>query len=231
MRLLLVSFAALALAFTPVADAKDKENPYHIDKRTFKKQYKIIALAPIDANASLQMPDSVALMIEEEITAHLRKRGYTVIPTSVLADIRARMEAQVGGFTDPESGGTDMAKVRAVREHSFRELWFQHQLDAVATIRVQISLADIKNDRAEWDGVKQSVQRDGRRLDYTASAAASSVSFAVYDHTNKPLYVAYGGIEMLMKRVGQSFEALDPNQYFTDEKLIRKAARIAVKAI
>jgi len=231
MRPLLALFTAFALALAPIAVVADKDSPYYVDKRTFKKQYKIIALAPIDADPALHMPDSIAPMIEEEITARLQKRGYTVIPSSVLADIRKRMEEQVGGFTDEETGRTDMARVRAVRAHAFRELWFQHDLHAVATIRVQVTRADVENDRAEWDGVNQSVERDGRRMNYTAKVAASSVSFVIFDHSDKPLYVAYGGLEILMKRVDQNFEALDPSQYFIDEKRIRKAAQIAVKQI
>ena len=222
--------AVLALSVGSVAVAAD-DSPYFIDKRTFKKQYKVIALAPIDADPALHMPDSAARMIEEEITARLQKRGYTVLPTSVLAGIRKTMEEQVGGFTDPDTGQTDAAKVQAVRVHAFRELWFRHRPDAVATIRVEVTRADVESDTAEWDGVKQRLEREGRRLNYTARVAASSVSFTIYDETNQPLYMAYGGLEMLMKRVGESFEALDPSLYFVDEKRIRKAAQLAVKEI
>lgn len=231
MKILPAALIAFCLAIAPAAIAADKDSPYYIDKRTFKKQYKVIALAPIDADALLQMPDTVARMIEEEITARLKKRGYTVLPSSVLADIRANMEKQVGGFIDSETGQTDVEKVRAVRTHAFRELWFRHKLDAVSTMRVQITQADVESDRGEWDGVKQSLEREGRRMNYTAKVAASTVSFAIYDQTDKPLYIAYGGLEMLMKRVGDGFEPIDPSLYFVDEKRIRKAAQLTVKEI
>ena len=86
------------LLFVGVTASAQDDDPYLIDKRQFKKQFKTIALAPVDADAVLQMPDAVGQMIEQEVTKHLQKRGYTVIPTSVLADIRKMMEQQVGGY-------------------------------------------------------------------------------------------------------------------------------------
>jgi len=44
------------------------------------------------------MPATVAAILEEVITARLKKRGYMVIPSSVLAEIRKTMEEQVGNL-------------------------------------------------------------------------------------------------------------------------------------
>ena len=178
-----------------------------------------------------KMPDSVAAMIEAEITTHLQKRGYTVIPSSVLADIRKEMEKQVGGISDPKSGQTDLAKSQAVRSHSFRELWFRHKPDAVAVMRLSMSNANFAKGRAEWDGVKQKVESEGRDKGYGGGIAASSVSFAVYDKADRAKYVYYGGLELLQRRVDASLEPIPAEKYFADEKRIRKAAKIAVSAI
>ncbi len=213
------------------AVAADKDSPFFIDKREFKKQYKTIALGPVDADPMLQMPDSVRAIIEEEVTRHLQKRGYTVLPASVVGDIRNTMEAQVGGFEDPETGRIDTAKVQAVRTHAFRELWFRHDLNAIATIRVSATSVPVENDNAKWDGAKQSVERDGRRRNYTGQIFVSSVSFAVYDQSNKLMYLNYGGLEVLMRRSGDQLVPLPPEQYFMDEKRIRKAAQIAISPI
>ena len=103
--------SCLLLAASAVADEKDAA--YKIDKRTFKNDYKTIAFAPIDAEPYLKMPDSVAAMLEAEVTARLQKRGYTVIPSTVLEGIRKTMELQVGGFEDPGSGRIDLAKMHS----------------------------------------------------------------------------------------------------------------------
>lgn len=223
--------ALLCFVLVLPATAADKDSPFLIDKRDFKKQFKTIALSPIDADAVLKMPDSVARMIEAEVTRHLQKRGYTVMPTSMLAGIRDTMESQVGGLEDPETGQTDVAKLQAVRSHAFRELWFQHEFDAIATIRVAVSRAQFENDRAEWDGVKQKVENKGRNRGYSGTIVTSSVSFAVYDQTEKLMYVNYGGLEVLQMRIEAQLEPIPAENYFSDEKKIRKAAQIAMKPI
>lgn len=226
-----ILLAGICLALAPLAMGADKDSPYQIDKKAFKKQYKVIALAPIDADPVLELPDNVAAMIEQEITARLQKRGYTVLPTSVLTGIRDTMEKQVGGFTDAETGRTDPAKVQAVRSHAFRELWFREQLDAIAMIRVRVTRAEVENDSAKWDGVKQKLATSGKRHKYAARVAASSVTFAVFDDKDTLLYVDDGGLEMLMRREGQSFIPLTAGQFFSDEKRIRKAAQLSVAKI
>lgn len=215
---------------TPVS-AADKESPFNIEKRDFKKKIKTIALAPVDASAQLQMPDSAGAMLEAEITKHLQKRGYTVIPSTVLAGIRKTMEEQVGGFEDAETGRANIEKMQAVRTHSIRELWFRHELDAIATIGVSASQVPLENDNAKWDGAKQTIEREGKRLNYTGQIVASSVSFAVYDQSDRVMYLNYGGLEALMMRDKEQLVPLPPESFFKDEKRIRKAAQIAVSPI
>ncbi|MFK7829596.1 MAG: hypothetical protein AB8B57_07455 [Congregibacter sp.] len=231
MRALLTFTTVLCIAISSLALAADKYDPYFIEKRALKKEYKRIALAPVESGASLAMPESAKQAIEKQITQHLKKRGYIVIPSSILADIRKTMVDQVGGFRDPNTGEIDAAKVSAVRDHSWRELWFRHDFDAVATTRVAIINAPIENDKAEWDGVSQKVKKKGRGLKYTATVAASTVTLSIYDERERPLYVNYGGLEVLMMREKTEFKPLDPSTFFQDEKRIRKAVSIAVKPI
>jgi len=75
------------------------------------------------------------------------------------------------------------------------------------------------------------VERDGRRTKYTATIAVSSVSFGAYDHAGRPLYVHYGGLEVLMRRVDAQLLPIEPADFFGDEKLIRNAVREALKPI
>ncbi|MDJ0698539.1 MAG: hypothetical protein QNJ07_01680 [Woeseiaceae bacterium] len=221
--------ALLSFALPAMADSKD--DAFFTSKRDFKKQYRTIALSPIDADAVFNMPESVAAIIEQEVTNHLQKRGITVIPSSVLGGIRRTMEEQVGGVTDPESGATDMAKLRAVRTHAFRELWYRHDIDAVATIRLSVTSAQFEKDRAEWDGVKQKVEHEGRDKGYSGKIAVSSIGFAVFDHSDRIRYQYYGGLEVLQKRIDARLEPIPAERFFSDEKRIRKAAQIAVSPI
>jgi len=45
------------------------------------------------------------------------------------------------------------------------------------------------------------------------------------------MYLNYGGLEVLMRRSGEQLVPLSPEQYFMDEKRIRKAAKIAISPI
>lgn len=225
----LLMLAALT-TLSPSTLGAEKYDPYFVDKRTLKKEYKRIALAPIESPSSLAMPESAKQIIEAQITKRLKKRGYTVIPSTVLKDIRKTMIDQVGGLTDAKTGEVNAAKVDAVREHALRELWLTQDFDALAHARVEILEAPIENDKAEWDGTKQKVKKKGR-LSYSAKIAASSVSFSIYDVREKPLYVNYGGLELLVERIEQEFHPLDTSEYFQDEKRILKAVDIALKPI
>jgi len=96
---------AVAVVFTLAAlPAAADDSPFHIDERDFKRQYEVIALAPVNANDYLQMPEAAARQIEAEVTEELEREGFTVIPSSVLAGIRDTMAERVGGLTDPGTG-------------------------------------------------------------------------------------------------------------------------------
>lgn len=225
MKTLTTTFLAVMLAVLSSPGVAADESPYLVlDKRDFKKTYKTIALMPVDADPVINLPESAARLLEQEITRHLEKRGYTVIPSAELAAIREAMTRQVGGTEDP-------SKHRAVREHSLRELWFQRDFDAVAKIYVSATAARFADDRVEWDGVKAKLEKKGRNKGYEGTIYASSVSFQVYDQSERLLYVNYGGIEPLQWRDGAQLVPIAPENLFTEEKTIRKAAQIAMKPI
>ena len=223
--------AGFSLFIAGTVTAADSDDAFFIDKKQFKKQYRTIALAPVDADGFFDMPDKVAAIIEEEVTARLKKRGYTVIPSSVLGGIRQTMEEQVGGLKKNGTDEIDTAKELAVRTHSFRELWFQQEFDALATIRVSIFNVPMESDSVEWDGTKQKIQYKGRSKKYAAKIYVSSVSVAFYDSTFKQLYLHYGGLEPLMHRGGEQLEVMSSDQLFRNEKKIREAVKIAVDPI
>jgi hypothetical protein len=218
----------LCLLFNAVVAAADDDDAFLLDKKQFKKQVHTIALTPVEADGYFDMPEAAAAMIERQVTERLEKRGYTVIPSAVLGGIRQTMEQQVGGTTDPITGELDFARAQAVRSHAFRELWFQHDFDALANLRVSISRVPVENDRVEWHGVKQDIPHEGRSPKYTARVYVSSVTVGLYDASFAPLYYHQGGIEPLMYRGEEQLEARDPGQLFRDEKKIREAAEIAV---
>lgn len=224
MRTLLSYLAIVALLFSSAVCAKDDE-AFLIREKDFKKQVKVIALTPIDAPPVIGMTRSAELIIEEEITARLRKRGFEVIPAQTLADIRSTMTAQV--TSDLDSGQIDAARAQAVREHSYREMMFRHPLDAIALVRVEIVNASFENDKARWHDTNQKVEHSGRGK-FSGTIPASSVSVLIFDRNEELLYSHSGGLEVLMRREETQFVRLPEGSYFQDEKRIRKAAKESV---
>jgi len=227
---LLAGLAAAALLVRAAA-AAPAEEPFKVNKKDFEKTFKVIALEPPDADPYLKVSDSVKAMLEQEVTARLKKRGYTVMPSSVLSGIRAEMTAQVNGPIDSKPGSSDAAKQAAVREHALRELWFRHPIDAVAVMRIRVFSVPMESDKVEWDGVSTSVEHSGGRVEYKANISVSSVVVAIYDSKEEPLYVSYAGLEPLMHREGAQLQPLPVDQLLRDEKRIRKASQAAVDAL
>ena len=219
---------ALGLLAGDVAYAQSKKDAFLVDRRSFKKTYPVIALAPVDADPYLQMPPHVAAIIEEEITARLQKEKFTVIPSSVLGNIRSIMEERVGGTTDAESGALILPRARAVREHAFRELWFREQFDALAIVRVAVTTVPMESDRVEWDGAKRRLETEGRRKKYSANVAVTSVTLALYDESNTPIYTWHGGLEPIMYRQEEQLQPLPVEKLFQNEDWIREAAESTV---
>lgn len=228
-RVLGATIAALVFLVVPAA-AADDDSPFLIDKKIFKKQVKSVALTPVDAPEAVKMPDFAEAIIQEEIAKRLRKRGYEVIPASVLGDIRETMRQQVGGYQDAKTGRVVTARMQAVREHGHRELLFRHQVDAIAVIRIRVVKADYQNDNAKWDGTRQRVTHKGGGR-FKGTISASSVSISIFDRKDKLLFTNRGGLEVLLKRDRQQLVPLPPEAYFKDEKRIRKAAQRAVSPL
>ncbi len=111
------------------------------------------------------------------------------------------------------------------------DLWFKNDCDAIAVIRVAVIQAPIENDKVEWDGASEEIKKKGGGLKYTASVAASSISVSIFDVAERPLFVNYGGLEVLVMRVRKEFQPLDASEYFQDEKRIKKAVQTAMKPI
>lgn len=219
---------ACAVLAAPIAMAQNKNDAFKVDRRSFKKTYPVIALAPVDADPYLEMPERVAAILEREVTARLQKENFNVIPSTVLGDIRKTMESQIGGITDPETGQVVPEKQAAVREHAFRELWFREQFDALGVIRVSVAQVPMESDRVEWDGVKRRITYEGRSKKYSANVMVSSVSLAMFDSTDRPIYTWYGGLEPVMYRDGEQLQPLAVDKLFLDEDHIRKAVDVIV---
>ncbi len=237
MKLLIQIFIiSLALVAQNGFAASTKDAFIGIKKKTLKKEYRYLAVAPLDASPALKMPDAVRRRMEEDIVARLKKEGFKVLPPEVMRNIRQHMRNLVAVGDNP--GKEDAAKVAAVRDHSYRELMYRHPINGIVSVRVHPVSAPFMDDKAQWHGTSQKIKHRGDGLmkfitgkNYGGNIAASTLKIAIWDRQETLLYSWFGGIEVLMQRNAKSLEQIPPDQYWRDEKRIRNAVKLALKPL
>ncbi|MCB1661705.1 MAG: hypothetical protein KDI24_13595 [Pseudomonadales bacterium] len=223
------------LSFTVTGHtASTKDAFIGINEKTLKKEYRYLAVAPLEVAAALKIPDATRTSIESEIINQLEKEGFKILPPKVIQDIRDHMRQLVGLNDVTEEN--DVEKLAAVLDHSYRELLLQHNIDGVVALRIRTVGAPFANDKAEWHGTKQKIKHKGDGLmtfitgkNYSGTIAASSLQISIWDRRENPLYSWNGGIEVLMQRNGKNLEYMPENQFWQDEKRIKKAIKLALK--
>ncbi len=209
------------------------ESPYVIDKRTFKKTIKTLAITPAEAAAALNMPEEIGHMLETEVARRLERLGYQLIPVDNYRSIRDRMEQQVGGYAIAGSEELDKDKMSAVREHSYREMLYRHDMDAMVTVQVHHIGAPFEKNKASWDGVDQKISRTKgtRNQKFSGTAGASSLQVSIFNRSDELLFSARGGIEVVMHLDGEALAPMPTEQLFLDEKRLLKSVRLALKEL
>ncbi len=231
----IIFISSIFLAY-PAHSASSKDAFIGIKKSTLKKEYRYLAVAPLDVSPALKMPDSVKQRIENDIITRLKKEGFKVLPPEIMRSIREHMRQLVSLDENPDK--EDTAKAAAVRDHSYRELMFRHPINGIVSIRVQPVSAPFRDDKAEWHGTSQKIKHRGDGLmkfitgkNYGGNIAASSLKVAIWDRQETLLYSWYGGIEVLMQRNAKSLEQIPPDQYWRDAKRIKKAVKLALNPL
>ncbi len=228
-----MSAAGLLLCWSVTVSAA-QESPFFIEKKQFKKQVKTVAVAPIQISLAFEASEALERRLEDEVIRLLEKKRFTVIPVSEYRSIRDAMSEQVGGLFNA-ADQLLAARVTTVWDHSFREMLFRHDMDAIANISVNMVSAQFANDRAEWHGVKARVKKSGDKFlgnnKYGGNILAASFRLAMVNRRNDLLYLNYGGIEILQERVGSSLKALPTEGMLKNEKTLMKAISLAVKPL
>lgn len=229
---------AIIILLLPMACtlAMAADSPYRVSEKEFRKRIQAVALTPLYAPEMFEVGDAVRELIEAEVSRRFDKTRLDVLPFEPYARLRATLAEQIGGIRDA-AGALDPARRAAVWDHAKREMRLRHPVDAFAELSITLTRASFKDDRAEWDGVKQKVAHSGDGFslfggrNYEGSIAAASFQLAIFDRTDTLLYLNRGGIEVLQDREGSSLVLRDANAFFQDEKRIRKAVQLAFKGL
>jgi len=226
----------ISLSFIAYAQST-KDAFIDIKKKTLKKEYKHLALAPISVAQGLGMPAEVKTLIEQEMLKRLDKEGFEILPPSAVLEIESQFSQLL--TQAPATGDKQKAKQQAaLRDHVYRELYYRYPVDGLVSVRVIAIGAPFQKDKAEWEGTSQKIKHKGDGLlkfitgkSYAGSIAASTIKVTISDRQDNPLYYWGGGIEVMMHRTKDKLEYMAPTDLWQDKKRITKAVSYSLKPL
>lgn len=217
-----ITAGALVAASVHAAD----ESAFLIDEMAFDNQITSIAVAPLNVVSIFELTDATIEMLETETMRLLAKKKLEALPIDVYRGIRDVMSDRVGGIRNTE-GVYDAVRVATVWDHSKREVLLRHAVNAILTVSVTMVNAPFENDRAEWDGVKQSIDSQGRG-NFSGTIRAASIHASIVDRQDNLLFAHSGGIEVLQDRVDAQLIPRPKEEMLKDDKRLLKALQIAL---
>lgn len=183
----------------------------------------VIALQPLDLPLEPGEAGVARAMLEREISARLAAAGYTVVDPADVGEAWERRLRDAGGFFDPLTGDTLLAKYRAVREGTMRELRDRFGATAWLRGRVETVLAPWRGGKAQWDGASESVAPVGE-----GRVPALSLAIAVEDSVGEIRAAGRGGLQVLAKVRGGHYERVPAEKLFQDARRVARAVDLAL---
>lgn len=226
----------LSLLMLPVASHGAEQSPYLVPKKEFAKTVKSIALAPLEVPAMFALRPGLRAAIETEATRALQRKKFKLTEIEAYAEIRTLFAQRIGGLHNAQ-GELDPQRHAAVLDHAKREMRLRYPVDAFAEITLRPVRAVFSDDRAEWDGTKQKVEHSGDEFslfggkNYQGSIAAISFQLAIFDRTDKLLFVSRAGVEVMQQRQGTRLVVIPAEQLLQNEKQVLKAVKSAFKKL
>ncbi len=226
----------LTVALCVVGCATTVYNPFRIPEEEFKAKIKRLALTPVEVFVELEDMEPVKAKLDAIIEARLREAGFTTVPASEYAQVEKKMIELVGGYFDPISGKKDEAKYKRVQEHVRREISTKYEGHAVLRPAILRIGARFHGMTANWHGVQEEATSFASRLMgglWAGNIPASSLRVSIEDIQGNPLYMNFGGLELLSKYSyeffkGVKFEPVPRVELFKHEERLRQAVDIAL---
>jgi hypothetical protein len=229
-----ILLVTVVIALIVVACAtKTPYNPFKIDQNEFYVNTKTIALLP--CGVQIKASEQVIAKFESLIENKLREAGFSVLPSKEYKDIWKHNVDQMGAIFDPKTGKRDDSKIKAIREQCYKELAGKLNVDAVLISRIMIVKAPFYRYTAKWDGTDESmdIRHDAIKFLTTSmirhgSVPALSLAIAIKDIHGTPVYVNWGGIQVITKYSSKGFVQVPKNELFLDEERNVAAVNIAL---
>jgi hypothetical protein len=221
-----IEVAAISLFLCTVGCAASAPyNPFKVDEEEFFRTAKTVALSPVQVPTDIADSEPVKDKFETLLLVKLRQAGFTVVPSKEWSGIWERMTGEMGGYFDPITGKRDDAKLKAVREHAFRELSTKFNPDVLLYPRIVVTNAKWEQGTATWDGVTEQVQPTGDRfmlaligMQRYGTIPALSFVVSIEDPTGRSLYVNSHGLQALVKVDGKDYRPVPRDTLFEEPR-------------
>jgi len=230
-RILKILVLITIFSAAPVLAQSSKDAYLDIKKKTFKKEFKYLAMAPVIASSAIGMPDAMKQIVIDEVIKKFGRKKIKLLPSS---DVMALYNQFAGLYPD----GVQDRNRAAVEEHTNRELFFRYPVDGLLTVQILAMAAPFADDKAVWGGTSQKIKHRGDGFfgaiagtNYGGHVGASAVRVVISDRTGKPVYNWMGGIEVLMQRNGKKLEPLPAEKLWQKKKRVVNAIKYALKPI
>jgi Holliday junction resolvase-like predicted endonuclease len=206
--------------------------PLRVPLQDLNSRVKVIALAPVTVNLSVEIPDPRA-GVEEAMAGELAKH-YRVVPSSAYADIRKKRFSEHGPYFDAYTRELLPAQRSALLNAIYGDLKLQYQSDAILFTGVVEAVAVQSNGQVVWDGVTQSFSQsenlfarmNAATTGTTSTVPAVSISARLVDGNQSELFVKRAGIQTL-RRMGAVKEVdVAPETLLTDAERRKQAVAI-----
>ena len=221
----------LIMLAVPLQAANLNDAYLGMKKKNFHKEFTHLAVMPVVSAPVVGLPDSMKQLITQEVLKKLAKSKFNTLEPKQVQLIQDQI-------TNLYPASEQKTNVSLIGDHTVRELFFRHPVDGLVSIQVLAMAAPFAKDKAEWGGTSQKIKHSGDGFlaavtgkSFSGYVAASAIRVVISDRTGKPVYNWSGGVEVMMRRNGQKFEALPKDGLWQNEKRVLKAIKYALKPI
>lgn len=213
-----------------------KTDPFLMPSEEFKKNVKIVAVAPLGVPEGLADPTLLITEFSNTIDDQLRSYGYTVVRPQQYQAIWKKLSAESDGFINPVTHERNEIKMTEAMFRTLDALDADFKLDAVLFPSIVLVKAQFGAGTAVWDGADQQIETGGAVTSLLSGSqhgeiGALSLNVRIRGKDGGELFINSGGIEVLSKMSGKEFVSVPRQNLFTDKERNRKAVTIALEPL
>jgi hypothetical protein len=226
---------------TPILAARATQSassmpPLRVSKEEFGARVKTIALSPVWSSVGREIPDA-SDSIEQAMSEALRRKGFSVVPSSVYIESHLRNRPLHAPYYDTFTGALLKERRDALDKAVWAELQSNHKADAVLGSGVIQVMAMNNSGTVSWDGVSQSFSqsenvfaRFNASMDIaTGTVPALSLASRIHAPDGTDLFVKRVGVQTLRRMAAMGEVDVTSDRILSDRNRIDEVVAILLE--